>query len=90
MAGTKRKPDNNDGNQNICVMKKGIVNIYLQHLLQMQIGNWLYLLHKQKKWKYKNNSTLTFKELTQLFIDKYATDNLSPTTVRGYKNCLNK
>lgn len=42
------------------------------------------------KRKYKSSSGITFTEFSQLFIDKYATDNLSPTTVRDYKNRLNK
>lgn len=43
-----------------------------------------------EKGKYKNNSGLTFTEFAQMFIDKYATDNLSPTTLRDYKHRLNK
>lgn len=43
-----------------------------------------------EKGKYKSSSGITFTEFSQLFIDKYATDNLSPTTVRDYKNRLNK
>lgn len=43
-----------------------------------------------ERGKYKNNSGLTFTEFAQMFIDKYATDNLSPTTLRDYKNRLNK
>lgn len=40
--------------------------------------------------KYRKDTGMTFTELAQLFIDKYATDNLSPTTLRDYKNRLNK
>lgn len=43
-----------------------------------------------EKGKYRNDLGLTFTEFAQLFIDKYATDNLSPTTLRDYKNRLNK
>lgn len=43
-----------------------------------------------EKGKYRKDSGLTFTEFAQLFIDKYATDNLSPTTLRDYKNRLNK
>jgi len=43
-----------------------------------------------EKGKYKKESRLTFIELAQLFFDKYANDNLSPTTVRDYKNRINK
>lgn len=43
-----------------------------------------------EKGKYKKDSGLTFIELAQLFFDKYANDNLSPTTVRDYKNRINK
>ena len=40
--------------------------------------------------KYRKDTGMTFTELAQLFIDKYATDNLSPTTLRDYKNRINK
>lgn len=43
-----------------------------------------------EKGKYRKDKSITFTELAQLFIDKYATDNLSPTTLRDYKNRLNK
>lgn len=43
-----------------------------------------------EKGNYKNSSSLTFVELSQLFLDKYAKDNLSPTTYNTYKNRLNK
>lgn len=43
-----------------------------------------------EKGKYRKDTGMTFTQLAQLFIDKYATDNLSPTTVRDYKNRLNK
>lgn len=43
-----------------------------------------------EKGNYSNSSSMTFVELSQLFLDKYAKDNLSPTTYRDYKNRLNK
>ncbi len=43
-----------------------------------------------EKGKYRKDTGMTFTELAQLFIDKYATDNLSPTTLRDYKHRLNK
>lgn len=43
-----------------------------------------------EKGHFKNQSKITFTEFSQLWIDKYATDNLSPTTLRDYKNRLNK
>ena len=43
-----------------------------------------------EKGNFKNSSSMTFVELSQLFLDKYALDNLSPTTYRDYKNRLNK
>ena len=43
-----------------------------------------------EKGNFTNSSSLTFVELAQLFLDKYANDNLSPTTVRDYKCRLNK
>lgn len=43
-----------------------------------------------EKGNYRKDSGMTFTELAQLFLDKYATDNLSPTTLADYKNRLNK
>jgi len=43
-----------------------------------------------EKGTYYKASSITFVEFSQLFLDKYAYDNLSPTTVRDYKNRLNK
>lgn len=43
-----------------------------------------------EKGNFKNSSSLTFVELSQLFLDTYAKDNLSPTTYRDYKHRLNK
>ncbi|MGN1269392.1 MAG: tyrosine-type recombinase/integrase [Clostridia bacterium] len=43
-----------------------------------------------EKGTYLKQSNITFVEFAQLFIDKYATDNLSPTTLNDYKNRLNK
>lgn len=42
-----------------------------------------------EKNNYKSND-LTFTELAQMFIDKHAKNNLSPTTVMTYKYQLNK
>ena len=42
------------------------------------------------KGKFKKDSGLTFTEFAQIFFDKYANDNLSPSTVRDYKNRINK
>ncbi len=43
-----------------------------------------------EKGKYRKDTGLTFTEFAQMFFDKYANDNLSPTTVRDYKNRINK
>lgn len=43
-----------------------------------------------EKGSYYNRNNITFTELAQLFLDEYAYDNLSPTTVNTYKNMLNK
>lgn len=43
-----------------------------------------------EKGKYRKDSGLTFVEFAQMFFDKYANDNLSPTTVKDYKNRINK
>lgn len=43
-----------------------------------------------EKGHYAKQSDLLFVDMAQLFLDKYANDNLSPSTVRGYKSTLNK
>lgn len=43
-----------------------------------------------EKGTYKDNSGLTFTELSQMFLDKYAKNNLSDTTIINYKYQLNK
>lgn len=43
-----------------------------------------------EKGNFSNSSTFTFVELSQMFLDKYAKDNLSPTTYDDYKSRLNK
>lgn len=43
-----------------------------------------------EKGHFKKHSNIYFVEFAQLWIDKYANDNLSPTTLRDYKNRLNK
>lgn len=40
--------------------------------------------------QYSKQSSMSFTELAQLFLDKYGKDNLSDTTYRNYKNMLNK
>lgn len=49
----------------------------------------LFIAEIEKGTFHKSSST-TFVELAQLFLDKYAKDNLSPTTYNDYKNRLNK
>lgn len=39
--------------------------------------------------QYSKQSSMSFTELAQLFLDKYGKDNLSDTTYRNYKNMLN-
>lgn len=43
-----------------------------------------------EKGNFHNSSSMTFVELAQLFLDKYAYDNLSKTTTNTYKVSLNK
>jgi len=43
-----------------------------------------------EKGTYSKQSNITFVEFAQLFLDKYATSTLSPTTVIDYKSRLNK
>lgn len=43
-----------------------------------------------EKGNYNNQSSITFTEMAQMFLDKYATHNLSDTTVINYKCQLNK
>jgi len=48
------------------------------------------LIAEVEKGQYSKQAGITFVEFAQLFIDKYANDNLSPTTLNDYKNRLNK
>lgn len=43
-----------------------------------------------EKGNYNNQSSITFVEMAQMFLDKYAKNNLSDTTVINYKCQLNK
>lgn len=43
-----------------------------------------------EKGNYNNQSSITFTEMAQMFLDKYAKNNLSDTTVINYKCQLNK
>lgn len=43
-----------------------------------------------EKGNYNNQSNITFVEMAQLFLDKYAKNNLSDTTIINYKCQLNK
>lgn len=43
-----------------------------------------------EKGNYNNQSSITFTEISQMFLDKYAKNNLSDTTVINYKCQLNK
>ncbi len=43
-----------------------------------------------ERGNYYKNQSITFVEFAQIFIDKYAKPNLSPTTVRDYMSRLNK
>lgn len=43
-----------------------------------------------EKGNYNNQSSITFVEMAQMFIDKYAKNSLSDTTVINYKSQLNK
>lgn len=49
----------------------------------------LFITDVEKGTFYKSSS-ITFTEFAQLWKDKYANDNLSPTTLRNYKTILNK
>ena len=42
-----------------------------------------------EKGNYARQSSITFVEFSQLWLDKYAKPNLSDTTIRDYKNRLN-
>ncbi len=90
MAGTKRKTGNNKWRlEYMCDGER--YSEYISATSSSEASRRLSLFVAEiEKGKYKNNSTFTFTELAQLFIDKYATDNLSPTTLRDYKNRLNK
>ena len=90
MAGTKRKTGKNRWRfEYMCEGER--YSLYAEASSTAEANRKLALfIADVEKGKYKKESSLTFIELAQLFFDKYANDNLSPTTVRDYKNRINK
>lgn len=56
------------------------------HLASIKLAQFVTAI---EKGNFRKNSSLSFTELAQLFLDKYGKDNLSDTTYRNYKNMLN-
>lgn len=90
MAGTKRKTGNNRWRlEYMCEGERYSQYIIANSPTEAERKLSLFVADVEKG-KYRKDTGMTFTELAQLFIDKYATDNLSPTTLRDYKNRLNK
>ncbi len=90
MAGTKRKTGNNKWRlEYMCEGERYSQYVIANSPTEADIKLSLFVADVEKG-KYRKDTGMTFTELAQLFIDKYATDNLSPTTLRDYKNRLNK
>lgn len=90
MAGTKRKTGNNKWRlEYMCDGER--YSQYITATSPTDADKQLAIFVTEiEKGNYKNSSSMTFVELSQMFLDKYAKDNLSPTTYGGYKNRLNK
>lgn len=90
MAGTKRKTGNNkwrleymfDGER---------YSQYITASSPTEASRKLSLFVAEvEKGNYANQNSITFTEMSQMFLDKYAKNNLSDTTVINYKCQLNK
>lgn len=90
MAGTKRKTGNNRWRlEYMCEGERYSQYVIANSPTEADRKLSLFVADVEKG-KYRKDSGLTFTEFAQLFFDKYANDNLSPTTVRDYKNRINK
>lgn len=90
MAGTKRKRGKNswrleymyDNERYSCTIKANSASEANRKLALF--------VAEVEKGSYSKDSNLTFVEMAQMFLDKYANSNLSKTTVKNYKSQLNK
>lgn len=90
MAGTKRKVGNNK--YRLEYMFQG--ERYSQNVTATSNSDadkkLALFVAEIEKGNYAKQSSMTFVEFSQLWLDKYAKPNLSETTVRDYKSRLNK
>lgn len=90
MAGTKRKRSNGTYYlEYMCQGERYSQTVKAKTDTEADKLLALFVAEVEKGVFYKS-SKIKFVEFAQLFLDKYATDNLSETTVRDYKSRLNK
>lgn len=90
MAGTKRKTGNNRWRlEYMCDGER--YSQYVTATSPTDADKKLALFVAEiEKGTYSKESSLTFVEMAQMFLDKYANSNLSKTTIKNYKSQLNK
>jgi len=90
MAGTKRKTGNNHWRLEYMYENER----YSQYVSATSISEanrkLALFVAEVEKGNYNNQTNITFTDIAQMFLDKYATNNLSDTTVINYKCQLNK
>lgn len=90
MAGTKRKTGNNRWRLEYMYENER----YSQYVSATSISEanrkLALFVAEVEKGNYNNQTSITFTDMAQMFLDKYATNNLSDTTVINYKCQLNK
>lgn len=90
MAGTKRKTGKNRWRLEY-MYEKERYSQYISASSPSEANRKLALFVAEiEKENYSNQSSITFTNMAQMFLDKYATNNLSDTTVINYKCQLNK
>ncbi len=90
MAGTKRKTGKNRWRLEY-MYEKERYSQYISASSPSEANRKLALFVAEvEKGNYSNQSSMTFTDMAQMFLDKYATNNLSDTTVINYKCQLNK
>lgn len=90
MAGTKRKTGKNRWRLEY-MYENERYSQYVSATSTTEANRKLALfIAEVEKGNYNNQSSITFTEMSQLFLDKYAKNNLSDTTVINYKCQLNK
>ncbi len=90
MAGTKRKTGKNRWRLEY-MYEKERYSQYISASSPSEANRKLALfIAEVEKGNYSNQNNITFTEMAQMFLDKYAKNNLSDTTVINYKCQLNK